>query len=250
MGRRTLAVLASLVLAGTGLVFVGGTVAGAAPVTVDLDCEASTPIGAQEADQTVTIDTTAPATVVSGDTFTIVSSTPAGTIPSSNGGYTVNSVKDFVLRIPIAANATYVTAWLTGGSGLGAGTPAVAYSGGNIVMTIPGPIAGGASYQFPAIHVTLTASGPDFSTIEPRLGGTSFANPGFELTANVQLPVFGATDVPTDCFPKPPNPALSTTTIIPPDTTAPTPAITTPPDGASYAIGSVVAADYACDDGP
>jgi hypothetical protein len=233
-----------------GLVVGPAGPAGAALVTVQLSCQASSPIGPQNADQPITIDVTAPASVPPGATFSVVAQTPVDTFPDNASGYTLNHARDFALRLPVPANATYVSSSLSGGSGLGSGTPTVGLEGSNVVLHVPGPIAGGATYQFPEVTVNLQATGPDFSTIQPRIGGTSFANPGFELTVNATLPIFGATDLDTDCVPAPGSPVLATTTIVPPDTSPPVISLATPIDGGSYPLGSVIAADYSCDDGP
>ncbi|MBU3067166.1 hypothetical protein KO481_37310 [Nocardia sp. NEAU-G5] len=97
---------------------------------------------------------------------------------------------------------------VTASGGSVAGTAAV--SGGNVVLTVPGPISGGTTYTPPteAIQTTAGASG---KTMTVQYAGTSFSNPGMTLTVNVQTP-FGAQNVATVCYPNP-NSALTSTTI-------------------------------------
>ncbi len=93
----------------------------------------------------------------------------------------------------------------------------------------------------------MQATGPDLSTIAPKLGGTSYTDPGFTTTAVITSPI--SANVETDCFPADPNPAWSTTTIVPNDTDPPVITINTPADGGQYPLGVNVAANYTCDDG-
>ncbi|HEX5615727.1 MAG TPA: Calx-beta domain-containing protein [Acidimicrobiia bacterium] len=248
--RRFWAGLLACALVPVATVVGSAGVASAAPVVVPLDCVASTPIGPQDADQDLDIDVTAPSQVLPGATFSVVAATPVSTFPSNVQGNTINSGRDFVLRLPVPANATYVGSSLAGGVGLGAGTPTIGLEGGNVVLRVPGPISGGATYQFPTVTMQLQATGADLTTIQPRIGGVVGGTPGFELTVNATLPLFGASDLATDCWPKPGNPALSTTTIVAPDTTPPVVTIASPIDGGTYPLGSAIAVDYSCDDGP
>ncbi|MCZ7535447.1 MAG: cyclase [Acidimicrobiia bacterium] len=179
MGRRTWAILATLGLTVPISAVITAAPTAAAPVLIPLDCEATTPIGGQAADQDIAFDTTAPAQVLNSTLFTVSATAPAGTIPSDFGGYTVGYVKDFRIKIPVPANSTYSGSSLSGGTVSGT----VGLVGSNVQVDIPGPIAGGASYQFPTVNVDLTSSGVDGALIQPKIGGTSFANPGFELTA-------------------------------------------------------------------
>lgn len=225
--------------------------AGAATTTVTgtLNCVAHAPvIGDQSVTQAFTISTNAPATVLPGHTFSITSQTPPDTIATSQSGGTVSNVQNVSYRIPVPANSAFVSASFSGGFNYGSATPTVSQSGtGPIIFTVPGPIPAGQQYQLPSVTVTLTATGAALSTISLQMGGTSASDPGFTTTANVTSPITAS--VPTVCWPAAPNPIWSTTTIVPPDTTAPTISLNTPADGGQYPLNGSVAANYQCTDG-
>lgn len=221
-----------------------GAASSATPVSVNLNCAADAPIvGTQYVTQDLSLAVDAPATVLPGGTFTISSTPAGGEIPSSMSGVTVNDIKNFILKLPVPANSQVLhTSLGTNGSG-NLGTPSIGVSGANIVITVPGPIPGGASYQFPTISIELKATGADYSTVRPRLGGTSYDDPGFTFTVDTSVG-----SVPTRCYPSS-SPTLSTTQITPPDLAAPVITLTTPAEGATYPVGSQVLASYGCDDG-
>lgn len=240
------AVLATLVVA-------PAVPAAAAPVTINLDCRSIAPIiGNQYGTQTQTIDVAAPAQVLPGATFQLTTTSAVGNIASNQGAGTISSIKNLSMRFPVPANATYVSGSLSGGFNYGPGTPTITLQGSNtagtLLFSIPGPIPADQNFQFPSLSLTFTATGPDHSTIVPRLGGSSYDDPGFTTTAVATSPI--SADVPTSCFPIAPNPALSTTTIVPLDTAPPVIALNTPADGGMYPQGGNVAASYTCDDGP
>jgi len=253
--RSLVAVISVIALLPLGVVIGTGGPAAAAVFnsTTNFNCRVQTPIGDQFTTQTIEFNTTAPNNVYQGSNFTInatVPADPAG-LPGTVSGQSINHYKNFYLKVPIPANSTYVNVSLSGGFGLGPGTPTVSHSGGVVTVNIPGPIPPNQPYQFPTVNLTLNASGPVLSNIQPKIGGTSFSNPGFGLVVNAALPSpYGNTDMPVDCFPTSPVPALSTTQIWPVDNDPPTITITTPADGAIYALGSTVNANYSCSDGP
>jgi dehydratase len=183
--------------------------AAAAPVDINFDCRADTPLGDQFANLSQTVETTAPATVAPGAAFDIVVDPAPGTVPSDVNGNTVKEIKNITLKIPVPTNSTFVSADLTGGSGLGSTPPTIEIEGDVATLTIAGPLAGGAAYELPTItaHLTAGASG----TVESKLYGTSYDDPGLNLTVVVGS-IIGDIDAPTACFPNP-NPVLSTTTI-------------------------------------
>lgn len=153
------------------------------------------------------VDSTAPATVAPGGAVSITLAPGVNTVPSSAGSFTVSSVKNLTLAVPVPANATLVSFSLSGGSGFG--TASVAQVGNNIVTSVTGPIAGGAQFQLPALTINLTAG--DSGAITTTLAGTSFDDAGLKFTTTVS--VFGfPIDAPTTCFPSP-APTLTSTTI-------------------------------------
>ncbi|MEU8589431.1 cyclase [Streptomyces sp. NPDC048664] len=185
--------------------------ASAAGTSLTFACQAKPPIGsAQTFSLAAGVDATAPATVASGSAFTVSLATQPMTVPGSVSGFTVKSIKNIVLKAPVPAGATLNGVSLSGGSGTGAGTPGVTVSGGQMVMTVPGPISGGATFTLPALNLALTA-GPSGGTVRTQLSGTDYNNPGLTFTATVPI-LFTNVSVPTSCYPSP-NPVLSTTTV-------------------------------------
>ncbi|WP_297609718.1 hypothetical protein [Nocardia sp.] len=83
----------------------------------------------------------------------------------------------------------------------------VATSGGNVVLTVPGPIAGGTTFTPPAVTINVTA-GASGTPITSKYAGTSYANPGMTMTTKVSL----VGNVATACYPSP-SPTLTTTTV-------------------------------------
>lgn len=152
----------------------------------------------------------APDTVAAGAQASGTLAPAPNTVPTSAAGYTVQKIRNLVLTAPVPANSSYVSATLSGGSGLNS-TPTIAQSNGTITLTVPGPIAGGASFQLPTITLTLKATGSSGATIQTQLGGTSYSSPGLTFTATILVLGF-PTDAPSKCYPNP-NPVLTTTTI-------------------------------------
>ncbi|UVS77704.1 MULTISPECIES: cyclase [Actinokineospora] len=201
--RRTLSALA---MAAAALVAFAPT-AVAVPHTANFACEGDSPMGAQHFDFAQDAEVTAPATVSPGAGFTIVIDPAPNTIPSSVNGYTVRRVQNLALKVPIPANSTYVSATLSGGSNVG--TTNISVSNGIATITASGPINGGATFELPTVTARLTAGSS--GTIETKLYGTSYSNPGLTFTAVVAT-FLGNVNVPTRCYPNP-NPVITTTTI-------------------------------------
>ncbi len=250
--RKLFASLVTTALAAAGLATIAAPPAMAATVPVPLTCEATAPVvGAQAVNQDLSVSTTAPPSATPGSRFTISASTDPMSLPATQdsdvGTVTLNKFSDFVLRLPVPANSTFVSAALSGGSNVGPGTPTAVQSGGTLVVTVPGPVNGGTTFQFPTVEVTLDAGSTLGSTIEPRLGGTSHADPGLTFSINATIPFLGNADMPVTCFPTPPVPALSVTTIAA-DTAAPSITLAGPADGANFGLGAPVDADYSCAD--
>lgn len=199
-------------LAGAALAFVPllglAAPASAATQTVNYACQAKAAGQTSNLSLTQDVDGAAPATVSAGGALSIVLTPATNKIPGSAGGYTVKSVKNLTLTVPIPANSTYVSATLTGGSGLNS-TPTISKVGNTLVTTVPGPINGGATFQLPALTLNLTAGSA--GTITSTLAGTSYTDPGLNFTATVS--VFGfPIDAPTACYPSP-SPTLTSTTV-------------------------------------
>ncbi len=208
--RSVLARLPLTLLTGLAVAGLAAGPAAAADVAVGLSCQATPPIGsAQTFTLNAAVNGTAPDSVASGSTFTVTLAPDALTVPGSVNGNTVNSISNLQLTVPVPANATLTGESLSGGSG--AGTEAtVAVNGNNVVVTVPGPIAGGSTFTLPALTLDLTA-GASGGSVQTQIAGTSYSDPGLTFTANVTASIF-TVDVPTACY-APSNPVLTTTTV-------------------------------------
>src|SRR4051812_2734099 len=170
-------------------------------------CRADTKFGRHTLSLHQAVNATAPATVRPNTRFTVAVDLQPGTLPSEVKGFKLQEVRDLALRIPIPANTSYVGAKLSGGSGLNS-TPSVQLDGNTAVVKVAGPIPGGASFQLPTLSVRLK-SGRAGTTIETKLKGTSYDDPGLTLQAKIKWK-FLSTTAPVACYPDP-NPALTRT---------------------------------------
>lgn len=175
-------------------------------VTYDIQSSAA----GQTADGTlsVSVATTAPATVAPGASFTDVLAPGPITVPTSASGHSIQQIDNISLIIPVPSNSTYVSASLSGGSGLNS-TPTLSEGNGDITVSVPGPISGGATFTLPTLTMDLTAGGS--GTITTQLAGTSYSDPGLTFTAVISVLGFGV-NAPTTGYPNP-DPVLATTTI-------------------------------------
>lgn len=200
--------IVATILIATGALLISGQPAQAAEVTVTESCRAQPPlIGTQYFDQSLTTDVAAPATVAPNTNLDIVVTTAPQTLPGEVNGYTVKEVKNLKAKFPIPANSTFVGATLTGGNVPGP-APTFAVVGNDVVVSVAGPIPGGATFQIPVVTATLKSGAS--GTIETRLGGTSYDAPGITFTAVVTIGF--NVNVPVACYPNP-SPILTTTTI-------------------------------------
>ncbi|GAA0608468.1 hypothetical protein HPO96_31045 [Kribbella sandramycini] len=202
--HRNLLILGAAVLP----LVAGAGVAAAAPVA-SYACRADTKFGKHLLSLRQGVDAKAPATVKPNHRFSITVDLKPGSLPGEVKGFKLKEVRDLRLRVPIPANSSYVSATLTGGSGLNS-TPSVRLEGRVAVISVAGPIAGGANYQLPTLTVRLKA-GRRGAVIETRLKGTSYDDPGLTLTAKIKWK-FVTINSPVSCYPDP-NPALTRTTV-------------------------------------
>lgn len=179
------------------------------PPVATYACRADTKFGRHTVSLRQAVDAQAPAAVPANSRFTVAVHLQPGTLPSEVKGFKLKEVRDLTLRIPVPANSSYVSARLTGGSGLNS-TPTVQLEGNTAVVKVGGPIPGGASYQLPALSVRLK-SGRAGTTIETRLKGTSYDDPGLTLQAKIKWK-FITTTAPVACYPDP-NPTLTRTAV-------------------------------------
>ncbi|MFF1818471.1 hypothetical protein ACFVWG_14315 [Kribbella sp. NPDC058245] len=197
-----------LILGVAVLPLIFGLPAAAQPVA-SYACRADTKFGKHLLSLRQGVDAKAPGTVKPNHRFSITVDLKPGQLPGEVKGFTLKEVRDLSLRVPIPANTSYVSAALTGGSGLNS-TPSVRLDGRVAVITVAGPIPGGAAYQLPTLTVRLKA-GRRGAVIETRLKGTSYDDPGLTLTAKIKWK-FITINSPVSCYPDP-NPALTRTTI-------------------------------------
>ncbi|WP_228002464.1 hypothetical protein [Nocardia australiensis] len=177
--------------------------ANAAPVSLNWSCEGKIFGVGQTSSMTTSVTGTAPSSAASGSAVAITLTPGASSVPGSASGFTVNNISNLKMTFPTPANSTLVSATASGGSVAGT----VATSGGNVVLTVPGPIAGGTSFTPPAVTINVTA-GAAGTPITSQYAGTSYASPGMTMTTNVAL----VGNVATSCYPKP-SPTLTTTTV-------------------------------------
>ncbi|WP_026423065.1 hypothetical protein [Actinokineospora inagensis] len=151
---------------------------------------------------------TAPASVASGGSLSVVVDPDPAILPSTVGTYTLKRVENLVFKVPIPANSTYVSGSLSGGSGVG--TTSLSVTGGVATLTANGSVNGGATFELPTITLNLTAGSP--GTIQTSLYGSGYSDPGLTATGVVHV-VFVDVNVPAACYPNP-NPVLTTTTVV------------------------------------
>lgn len=188
------------------LVFTSTAQAATHPITYKLRASAVGQTSEFTLDQT--IDATAPATVAPNGAVAVVIDPAPNRVPSDASGYRVREIKNLVLKIPVPANSTYRSVTLQGGSGLNS-TPTAALEGGNIVLKLAGPLAGGGAFELPTLTINLTAGAS--GAITTKLGGTSYSDAGLTFTAVVIAGIFPV-NAPATGYPDP-SPALTTTTI-------------------------------------
>ncbi|MEP6623904.1 MAG: hypothetical protein ABJC79_05650, partial [Acidimicrobiia bacterium] len=256
MRKRLGAILSTIALSSTACIAVATTVgvqpAGADVVTVGFNCLTSgiPVLGQQASVRSQGITTTAISQIYQNNTFNVAITTAPGLESSDLGsGATMNYIYNLHVYVPIPANSQLVSYAISGGYGLGSGTPTIALNSSRLILTVPGHINSNTTYQLPTITMNLRATGAPLTAIQPRIGGSSYGDPGLDFTVNADLPQgIGNRNLPTSCFPSS-NPALSTTTIAPIDTQGPAITIVRPAENASYAQNANVTAAYSCDDG-
>ncbi|WP_083268249.1 hypothetical protein [Lentzea guizhouensis] len=180
--------------------------ASAAETRLVFDCKAASPGGDVLSKFEHTVDGSAPATVAPGGdlTATLVAASST-TDPDS-----VQQISNLVFRVPLPANSSYVSHSLSGGSGLGDTPPSTSIGPDGLLLTVPGPIAGGASFTLPTFSVVLRAG--DGGTVETRFGGSSHTDPSLTFDVVAKTPDGGSLPLSNSCF-LDPNPVLTTTQI-------------------------------------
>ncbi len=184
------------------------TNASAAPQTITFKLQASA--AGQTAEFTLDqgLDASAPSTVAPNGALEVTIDPAPNKVPTEAAGRQVREIKGLALKLPVPANSTFRSASLSGGSGLG-GAPTIALQGNGVVLTVPGPIKGGADFELPVVTINLKAGGS--GTVTTKLGGTGYGAPGLTFTAVITVlgfPVNAAAKGYPD-----PSPVLTSTTI-------------------------------------
>jgi len=209
---RMLALAGGVALTTTIALIASPAAAATTTTPVNFDCRAVPSIGSPEhVTLGGTVQGDAPETVAAGSTFETVLAPDPMTVLTEAGGHTVRNIRNLRLTVAVSNGAALASAALTGGSGLGTEPPTLTQAGNAVTVTVPGPLAGGATFQLPALHMTLTASGTAGTAVTTHVAGTSYDDPGLTFIAKVKVLVSNV-DVPTSCFPNP-SPTLTTTTI-------------------------------------
>lgn len=177
--------------------------ANATPVSLNWSCQGTIFGIGQTSSMSTSVDGTAPSTAASGSAVAITLTPGVSSVPASASGFTVTNISNLKMTFPVPANSTLVSATVSGGTVAGT----VASSGGNVVLTVPGPIAGGSSFTPPAVTMNVTAGSPG-TPITSKYAGTSYANPGMTMTTKIAF----IGNVATACYPNP-SPTLTTTAV-------------------------------------
>lgn len=214
--------------------------------TVVYNCQA-TPGGTDPDGLQPSYEVTAPQAVTPGAQYVVTVVPEAFTLDASGSGGTVTQLTNMVWRVQVPANATIVSHSIAGWADIGSGTPTSALAGNIVSVTIPGPILAGSPATLPTLTLRLQATGALGTRVEPRIAGTSYANPGLSFTARVDLGWLGIVDSALKCFPSP-SPALHST-LISEDAKAPSIKITRPVADQVVVRNSTVIAVFSCNDG-
>lgn len=173
-----------------------------AATSVNWSCQGTVLGISQNSSMTTSVDGAAPASVTAGSPVAITLTPGSSSVPSSASGFTVTNISNLKMTIPVPANSTFVSTSTSGGTVSGS----AALVGSDVVLTVPGPIAGGSSFTPPAVTINVTADAP--GTITSKYAGTSYSSPGMTMTTRVSPGI----NVATSCYPNP-SPTLTTTNV-------------------------------------
>jgi hypothetical protein len=229
-----------------------------------LSCQGSSPsTAATSSNEQFAVDVSgAPTESLPGGTFTVAISDPGETLPATLGGDLVTAESNLQVVYPVPEGTTFVSATLSGGSGIGSG-PTVdevadpVISGQNdVVENVPGPIAADQSFSLPTVEMTLEAPqavGAAITTslidVQPAGSSTTSADPAVSSTMQVTNSTTGPTALTDTCWPTSAIPTvLSSTSVVAVDTTPPAVVVTAPTNGAVYTQGQTINAAFLCTD--
>ncbi|WP_426574651.1 DUF4214 domain-containing protein [Aquihabitans sp. McL0605] len=214
---RSLLLAAAAVAGGLAIVSATGAPAGAATVSQVLGCGVG-------GNQTVSLVTSAPATVPAGGTFTVVLAGNGSTSPPAE-------IKNMVTTFQAPTGSTIVagSASFSGGSGT-LGNVTTTISGSTVNIKVPGPIASGKPFTPPTLQFQLKATGA---------GGTVLKTT-FRQSAGYTLTAAGSFNV--SCDANTPLATLTSTTIEAGATTTTTAGATTSTTAGSGSTTTTTAA--------
>jgi hypothetical protein len=205
---------------------------------IPLSCDDPLPVTPRSLPATVA----APTSVGTEQSLTMRFAAGEGSVPA------LTTATNLVFTLAPPANGVVQSAAVAPGTGTAnaVGSASVAVTGGKVVLTIAGPIDGGATapttYTPPAVDVVIRATSTPGVAVSTRLESYR------ETTAVTGLPQVPTTRTCTAGNPAAgePNPVLTRTTVL--DTTPPAITVSQPTHGALLGQGEPVTADYACTD--
>jgi dehydratase len=192
-------------------------------------------------------DVTAPQAVAPGSNFTVKVTPRPFTMNASTSGGTVSQLTNVVWRVAIPAGTTLSAQQIDGGTNVGPTAPTSSVSGGNVLITVPGPIVAGVEATFPTLTMVLATTGTLGTKIIPKIGGTSYAAPGLTLNAKVTGTILGTLNPSLACFPSPSVGLHSI--LISNDVDSPAITINAPVKDQVIVRNAVVPASFSCNDG-
>lgn len=178
--------------------------------TLNLDCEPNYPFNTINFTMAQTVTMRAPASTTAGASISVTDAAAPWTVPTSEAGVTISQLSDVAITYQVSGG-TVDSASVSGGSGLGSGTPTASVSGDQVTLNVPGPLTAGSTVTLPTVTTKVKAGSSGSVTFQ--MAGSSYSSPG--VTATVTVP--NGSDPPiTDgsgCYPSP-DPVLSSTSIL------------------------------------
>ncbi|MEV6032040.1 hypothetical protein AB0L65_12870 [Nonomuraea sp. NPDC052116] len=202
---------------GMALVAGGASAADASPaltaatVPVTFDCRADPPFESVVFATEQTITTNVPSRVRVGTAFSGSGTADPYYVPTEVNGIANRELRDFTLTMQLSGPASVTGASYSGGANLGPGIPSVTTTATTVTLKVPGPLTAGTWVTLPTITINAVAASTT-GTVELRVAGTSYADPGLRVTSVVPLDPDPPIIAPSSCFPSP-SPVLSSTVI-------------------------------------
>ncbi|TDC04025.1 cyclodehydratase [Nonomuraea longispora] len=177
---------------------------------VSLACQADWPFDGIAFTTSQTITSNTPTSVQRLSTFTGTGTSAPYTVPTEVSGAPITELRDFTLSLQFTGPAAVTGASLSGGSNIGSGVPTVTTTTNSVTLKVPGPLTAGTTVTLPQIRINATA-GNTTGTVQMKVKGTSYADPGLRVTAVVPFdpdPIIA----PSGCYPSP-SPVLASIAV-------------------------------------